>query len=112
MASQREKKPKSILNIDGTEYKTIVPENFFQRHGWQMKDEALICSFISGIILKIYVKVGQEVKKGDKLLVLEAMKMKNRVLAPRAGKIISVQVKEGENVKKEQPLLKMDFESK
>ncbi len=112
MALQREKKPKSILNIDGTEYKTIVPEDYFKRHGWQMKDETLICSFIPGTISKIYVKVGQKVKKGEKLLTLEAMKMKNRVLAPRAGKILSLQVKVGENVKKEQPLFKMDFESK
>ena len=51
-----------------------------------------------GNILKINVKNGQNVKKGDVLLVLEAMKMENEILAPCDGTIASVNVNQGASV--------------
>ena len=45
------------------------------------------------------VEVGQEIQKGDPLLVLEAMKMETEVRAPVAGTVASVDVKEGDGVK-------------
>jgi len=48
-----------------------------------------------GNIWKILVAEGQEVKEGDNLLILEAMKMENEILAPRDGKVASIVTKEG-----------------
>jgi biotin carboxyl carrier protein len=42
--------------------------------------------------------VGDQVKKGDNLLVLEAMKMENDIVAPAGGKIMTVNVSQGESV--------------
>lgn len=53
---------------------------------------------LPGVVIKMIAKVGDTVKKGDKLLVLEAMKMENDVKAPKAGTIASVQVAEGDSV--------------
>ena len=50
---------------------------------------------MAGTIIKILVKAGDLVKKGDVLLVLEAMKMENDVMASADGKIKSVDVTEG-----------------
>lgn len=51
-----------------------------------------------GTILSVKVSEGEEVKAGDILLILEAMKMENEILAPRAGRVTSVGVAEGASV--------------
>jgi len=51
-----------------------------------------------GTIINVNVTAGQSVKKGDVLVVLEAMKMENEIKAAKDGKIISVSVNKGESV--------------
>lgn len=63
-----------------------------------------------GLILDVEVKPGDEVKEGDFLLVLEAMKMENTLTAPRDGVIKSVSVKKGETVEKNQLLIVFEQE--
>ena len=53
---------------------------------------------LPGSIFKLEVKVGDTVAKGDSLLILEAMKMENEVLADQAGVIKEIKVKEGDAV--------------
>lgn len=59
-----------------------------------------------GLIHNILVEVGQEVKKGDQLMILEAMKMENVLKAPGAGTIQSIEVEKGNSVEKNQILIK------
>jgi biotin carboxyl carrier protein len=58
-----------------------------------------------GLILDIVVKEGDEVKKGDRLLTLEAMKMENIIKSPSAGKIKSISVTKGDSVDSGQKLI-------
>ena len=51
-----------------------------------------------GTILKVNVANGQAVKKGDVLMVLEAMKMENEIMAPQDGVVGSVSVSNGASV--------------
>jgi biotin carboxyl carrier protein len=51
-----------------------------------------------GNILKVNVTVGQAVKEGDLLLVLEAMKMENEIFAPKNGTVAQVLVQKGATV--------------
>jgi biotin carboxyl carrier protein len=53
---------------------------------------------LPGNIFKILVKEGDEVAKGDKIMIMESMKMENNVLAEKDGKITSIKVKEGDSV--------------
>jgi len=53
-----------------------------------------------GLILEVSVKENQEVKEGDSLCVLEAMKMENALLAPCDGIIKAVTIKKGQTVDK------------
>src|ERR1035437_4052004 len=53
-----------------------------------------------GLVLTILVEEGQEVKKGDTLIVLEAMKMENSLKSPTDGKVKKVCVKKGLAVEK------------
>lgn len=57
-----------------------------------------IKSPLPGVILEIFVREGDTVKMGQKLLMLEAMKMENNIEADRAGKIISIQKGKGDAV--------------
>lgn len=58
-----------------------------------------------GLILDIVVNEGDEVKKGDTLLILEAMKMENIIKSPGDGKIKSIIVSKGESVDSGQKLI-------
>lgn len=57
-----------------------------------------ILSPMPGNILNVNVKVGDAVKKGQVLLILEAMKMENEIMAPKDGTITSVNVQNGSTV--------------
>ena len=61
-----------------------------------------------GLILEVNAAPGQEVKEGDYLLVLEAMKMENTLIAPRDGIVKAVAVKKGQTVEKNQLLIEME----
>ena len=60
---------------------------------------------MGGKVVQVDVKVGQRVALGDCLLVLEAMKMKNHLLANRAGQVTRIMVAAGDVVEGGQPLL-------
>ena len=53
---------------------------------------------LPGTIMQIYVNVGDEVKRGDKILMYEAMKMENNFLAEVDGVIKDIKVKVGDNI--------------
>lgn len=57
-----------------------------------------INSPMPGTIVNVPVKVGQAVKAGDVLVILEAMKMENEIKAPKDGTVTSVNVNKGESV--------------
>jgi len=58
-----------------------------------------------GLVVAIPVGEGQEVQKGDVLVVLESMKMQNELKSPRAGLITRLRVKPGDSVDQHQTLL-------
>jgi pyruvate carboxylase subunit B len=60
---------------------------------------------MQGLIVKVPVKVGDEVQLGDVVAVLEAMKMQNDIVSTVGGKVKAVHVKEGEVVGPNQPLV-------
>jgi len=58
-----------------------------------------------GLVVAVPVSEGQDVQKGDVLLILESMKMQNELKAPRDGKVSRIKVKVGESVEQKQALL-------
>ncbi|HUE66969.1 MAG TPA: biotin/lipoyl-containing protein, partial [Candidatus Acidoferrum sp.] len=67
--------------------------------------EGTVTAPMQGLIVKIPVKPGDDVRLGDVVAVLEAMKMQNDIVTTVAGKVRDVYVKEGEVVSPNQPLL-------
>ncbi len=61
-----------------------------------------------GLVVAIPVQEGQEVKKGEVLLILESMKMQNELKSPRDGVVQRIRVQPGENVEQRQTLLSVE----
>lgn len=96
------------FQIDGTVYKTTLTKKFVDRKAWEPPNVCKLYSFIPGTILKVIVKKGQKVKFGEPMLILEAMKMKNEILADRDVKIKDIIVKVGDRIPK--GTLMLEFE--
>lgn len=94
--------------IDDTIYDTEFTRKYEKRKAFTPKNQKQLKAFIPGLIKEIFVKKGQPVKKGDKLLILEAMKMYNEVTAQVDGKVKSVRVEPGDKVIKDQLLIDLD----
>ncbi len=58
-----------------------------------------------GVVLKVQVQQGQAVKAGDVLVILEAMKMENEIVAPKAGTVAQIVAPKGTSVESGAPLV-------
>jgi glutaconyl-CoA/methylmalonyl-CoA decarboxylase subunit gamma len=63
---------------------------------------------LPGTIMQIFAKVGDKVKRNDRLLIYEAMKMENNLVAEKDGEIKAVKVKSGDNVMQGDILFEME----
>jgi biotin carboxyl carrier protein len=97
---------KRILNIDDTEYETTVPDGY--RPTWKAPDENMVKAFIPGTVIEVKVKRGAQVKRGDTLLILDAMKMYNEISSPVSGTVSQIAVEPGQRVEKDQLLVRLD----
>ncbi len=96
------------LNIDMTNYETNLTTKFKNRKKYTPADPKEIVTNIPGTINEVFVKSGQKVKKGDSLLILEAMKMKNHIVAPFDGVIKCINVSTNNMVPKGTVLLRFE----
>ncbi len=64
---------------------------------------------MTGAVLKLNVKPGDSVMKGQVLLILEAMKMENEIFAPHDGKVTTIHVSVGTSVNAGDALIDFDL---
>lgn len=102
------KDTQGFLNIDSTLYKTRISSKFKNRKPYQSADPGNILSFIPGTVLHILIKQGQDVKKGDDLMILDAMKMQNKLKCSMDGKVKSIFVNKGDKVSKGTLLVELE----
>jgi len=81
---------KVIPSGEGDKAKTSKPD--------EKKGTGQIKAPLPGVILEVKVKVGDEVKFGDVLMIMEAMKMENSIKADRPGKITDIKFNVGDSV--------------
>ena len=67
-----------------------------------------VVSPIQGQVTNLKVKFGDNVKKGDVLLIIEAMKLENEVVSPFDGQVAEVLVSKGQNVKAKEPIITIE----
>jgi len=97
-----------FLNINNSLYQTRISNKFKNRISYQPADPKKVLSFIPGTVLEIFVIPGQIVKKGDLLLILDAMKMQNRLKCHMDGKIKSIVAGKGDRVSKGALLIELE----
>jgi len=95
------------FSIGGIFYRTRLNKKFKTRTRYEENDPNLIKAFIPGTIVEIHIKEGSRVTEGQELILLEAMKMRNVVIAPRDGRIKRLWVKEGDLVTKNQLMIEL-----
>lgn len=101
-----------LLNTNGFTYKYNVKtksqvefEKITQKSGVKKAKNPIVKSPMPGLVVKINTEVGAEVKKGDKLIVIEAMKMENALASPFDGIVKSITAIEGTAVEKDAVLI-------
>ena len=60
---------------------------------------------LPGVIIEVSVKEGQQVKQGQKIAILEAMKMENEIPAPKDGTITEIHVHKGDSLQEGDPVV-------
>ncbi|QKJ28629.1 biotin attachment protein [Mucilaginibacter mali] len=99
------------IKVNGNTYQVSAQDQFdllLDQLGMSSKDSSKISEIkapMPGLVLKIFVNDGDEVKKGDNLFILEAMKMENIIKAPADVTIKATKIKPGDKVEKGQVLM-------
>jgi biotin carboxyl carrier protein len=101
-----------MVTLDGQRYRVQVEDKRARRTrargaGAQEAGEAEVLSPMPGVVVAVLVGVGQEIRAGEGLLILEAMKMENEIRAPRSGTVEAVQVTAGQRVSKDDVLVRI-----
>ncbi len=96
------------LNIDTSLYQTRISNKFKNRKPYKPVDPKIILSFIPGTVLDIFIEPGQDVTKGQELMILDAMKMQNKLKCNMDGKVKLIAVKKGDKVSKGTILLELE----
>ncbi|MDD3078916.1 MAG: acetyl-CoA carboxylase biotin carboxyl carrier protein subunit [Paludibacter sp.] len=94
--------------VTARKYKTLLTKKYENRKVWTNPSPYLIQSYIPGTIIELFVKEGDIVKEGEQLLILEAMKMQNRVQMPFTAKIKKINIQVGDRIPKDTTLIELD----
>lgn len=99
------------IKVNGKHYPVVLKDKFdllLEKMGLNVNAGTkvnLVRAPMPGLIIQLKVKDGDEVKAGDTLLILEAMKMENIIKAPGDATVKSVKVRMGDGVEKNQVLI-------
>ena len=102
------------VNVNGSDYQIEIKDEYddlLHEMGLDVVPEQKMTDVkapMPGLVLKIMVKVGDNVVKGDNLVILEAMKMENVLQAEGDGVVKSIEVNKGDTVDKTQVLIEME----
>jgi len=97
----------TISTVHGENYKTLLTEKYKNRKKWEEPNPKKFYSEIPGTVIKVYVEEGQKVKEGELMMVLEAMKMKNKIYFLEDGTVKKIYVNEDEKIPKGHLMVEM-----
>jgi biotin carboxyl carrier protein len=94
--------------VTARKYNTLLTTKYKNRKVWVDPNPYEVQSFIPGTILEISVKEGEVVKEGEPLLILEAMKMQNRIQMPFTARIKKINVTIGDRIPKDTLMIELE----
>ena len=101
----------AVVKVNGNIYRLKIQDQYDQLLKQLGMDNLAASKILQvkapmpGLVLNVLVAEGDEVKKGDSLLVLEAMKMENMIKSPTDGMIKKIAIKQGDKVEKNELLI-------
>lgn len=95
------------IKLESGEYQTLLTPKYLNRKAYSAP-EPIVKAAIPGTIMEVLVKEGQQVKRGDALLVLDSMKMNNTICASNDGMVKNVYVTVGQSVRKDAPMVEFE----
>jgi biotin carboxyl carrier protein len=111
LVSLNKEEKTATVKVNGNSYSLSIKDQFDQLLK-QLGMDNLVASKIlqikapmPGLVLSVVVEEGAEIKKGDNLLVLEAMKMENMIKSPTDGIIKKIAITQGDKVEKNELLI-------
>ena len=96
-----------FIHLDGADYE-LRKVTEFEEEFEETEDEGSLSSPMPGRIVKLLVKPGAKIKKGQDLLVVEAMKMENKVISPFDGIVKEIFFSEGDQIEANIPLMEIE----
>lgn len=103
-----EENGKRWMSIDGRAY-VLEKVSTSRRGGKGSADSGnLVRAPMPGQVREVLTAEGDKVARGQTLMLLEAMKMEMRILAPRDGKVVKLSVKQGQQVDKDDALVEVE----
>lgn len=100
-----------VIKVNGTLYEVGIEDQYdelLKKLGMDSSSANKVLEIkapMPGLVLNVIVTEGQEVNKGDSLLVLEAMKMENIIKSPTGGIVKKILIRKGDKVEKNEILL-------
>lgn len=94
--------------VTARKYKTLLTKKYKERKIWETPNIYEIHSIIPGTVLEIFVKEGQVVKQGEPVMILEAMKMQNRIEMPFTARIKKIDVETGTKIPKKTLMIELE----
>jgi biotin carboxyl carrier protein len=107
MEDESPKPEYQVFSHEAGEFRTLLSKKYLNRKPYEPVNPNKLIAFIPGTITDVFVKEKQKVKKGDKLVALQAMKMNNIIIAPANGHVKKVYVKKGDTVPKSHLLVEL-----
>ncbi len=94
--------------VTARKYDTRLTKKFKKRKVWVNPNPMEVQSFIPGTIIDIFANEGDVIEEGEPLLILEAMKMRNRIHMPFTAKIKTINVKVGDRIPKDMLMIELE----
>ncbi|MEG1543267.1 MAG: biotin/lipoyl-containing protein, partial [Tannerellaceae bacterium] len=95
--------------VTARKYKTLLTKKYLNRPVWKKPYSGDVVAHLPGTVVKIEVKLGQTVEVGQLLMIHQAMKMYNRIVAPVAGVVTELPVNEGDQIAKSTLMVKIEM---
>lgn len=114
VVEQQTGEKKLTIKVNGNEYAVELKDKFdllLQQMGMTKQASNSVGNIkapMPGKVLRVDAKEGVEIKKGDAVLILEAMKMENAIKSPGDGKVKKILVKQGDAVEKGMVMVEME----
>jgi 3-methylcrotonyl-CoA carboxylase alpha subunit len=107
----KDQKGQTLLSTNGFSFTLNTSDNLQSYNfSYAFEDDSSdkkVTAPMHGSVVKLLCQQQDEVQKGQKLIVVEAMKMENTLVAPMNGKVVKIMVKEGQQVEKDQLLIEI-----